>query len=453
MRRWVHSVVLGMTIGVGLAVDYAAGHDTKTDDSGGSGGTSSSGPGTGTGVGGLDVNNPDTIDPDAACAKFTAEAKQSPAAMLIVLDRSASMGNTGKWSAAQLAVVSAIDKDVFDSMSLGLVTFPTSFGDPPACLCMGLDIATCKSFINNGQGVACGITALPQVALKEAGTDKSNAGMGVRHDIYNYLSMTSPVSDVSDASPIYDAMVAGYNALQAYPIDKRILILITDGGFSCTSVASPARPGYSDGACPDWEEPDTVNKLITDKRNDPSASVNTFIVGVPGSNSTGQMQGSYATPPYNMLLALSTYAVSGSPDTVDPTCDKAAVFTQGGAAPAKACHIDLSSGMFDANVLSSAIETIRGKALGCLYDMPPPPNGEMIDPTQVNVTIALEGGMPYGVPKRSSPSDMCPDLAGCWDYKDASDKQVELIGKACSDVSNAKQAKVDILVGCQTILK
>ena len=77
----------------------------------------------------------------------------------------------------------------------------------------------------------------------------------------------------------------------------------------------------------------------------------TFVVGVPGSDSTGQPQGPYATPPYNMLLALSTYAVSGSPTTVDPTCDSSAVFTQGGPAPAVPCHFDMTNGNFNTSVI------------------------------------------------------------------------------------------------------
>src|SRR5262245_58595437 len=52
----------------------------------------------------------------AACTTFSAEAKAKPAAMLIVLDRTASMSQLGKWAAAQTAIVDAIDKDVFDSM-------------------------------------------------------------------------------------------------------------------------------------------------------------------------------------------------------------------------------------------------------------------------------------------------------------------------------------------------
>src|SRR4051794_4499874 len=47
------------------------------------------------------------------CANVTfhAEAQQVPAAMLIVLDRTASMSLQSKWAAAQQAIVLAIDDD------------------------------------------------------------------------------------------------------------------------------------------------------------------------------------------------------------------------------------------------------------------------------------------------------------------------------------------------------
>jgi hypothetical protein len=247
-------------------------------------------------------------------------------------------------------------------------------------------------------------------------------------------------------------MKAGYDALKFYPIDKRIMVLITDGGFSCTSVASPARPGYSDTACNDWEYPDSVNSLITAARTDAAKPTFTFVVGVPGSNSNGEMQGNYATAPYSMQLALSTYAVSGSPDTVDPACDKAAVFNPNGSAPAVPCHIDLSGGgAFNPDTLAGAITKIRGKALGCAYDLPVPPEGEEILLDQVNVQVTIDGTT-VDLKKRATPADDCA-ADGCWDYTAATPPQVELLGKTCVDLGNATEAKVDIIVGCETVLK
>src|SRR6185295_8991553 len=127
-----------------------------------------------------------------------------------------------------------------------------------------------------------------------------------------------------------------------------------------------------------------------------------------------------------------------------------AVFTQNGPPPAVPCHVDLSNGaMFDANALASAIATIRLKALGCVYDLPPPPPNQVIDLTKVNVSITINA-VTTTLLKRVDPLDQCL-VDGCWDYN--AQNQVELIGKACSDVSSSASAKVEISVGCDTLHK
>ncbi len=387
----------------------------------------------------------------AECTKFSAEATQAPAALLFALDMSASMNTANKWSTAQLSVVSAMDTDAFDNMSLGLVTFPTSFASPPACVCDYIESmygpGTCGLALPNG--VSCGYSGLPQVAIAPSGADKSNAPSGVRHDMYQYLVTHTPLSNDDDGSPVYDALVSGYDALKAQAIDRRVLVLITDGGFSCTSVS--ARDGYTDAfGCHDWEFPDSVNQLITAARTDPQKPIYTFVIGVPGSDSVGQKVGTFDTPPYHMKLALSTYAVAGAPDAVDPACSLDAIFAQNGADPAAPCHFDLSNGnAFNPDTLASVLSAIRGKALGCTYDLPPPPMGQELDPALVNVDVTLEGTT-APVLKRADPNDTC-ELDGCWDYN--STGQVEILGKTCDDIAAATMAKVDIKVGCTTIVK
>lgn len=443
MRRFVFGAC-----SLALSLGCAAGQE---DDAGG-GGSGATGTGTNQGGGFNNSSGQGGSGGFSECAIFTDEAVQQPAAMLIVLDKSASMTTNQKWATAQLATVSAIDNDAFDTMSLGLVAFPASFTQPPDCLCQyycGTSCdPTCLSLLGQfgANQVSCGVSALPQVAIAEAGTEKSNQG-GVRKEVYEYLVAQTPLSNTDDGSPIYDALNLGYQALKAYDIEKRILVLITDGGFSCTSLSN--RPGFSDGACNDWEHPDNVNALIAMNRNDPMKPVNTFIVGLPGSDSTGGTSGGFAVPPYAMKLALSTYAVSGSPETVPMDCDQSAVFMQGSPAPAVPCHLDLTTGPFDGQILADAITQIRGKALGCVYDLPAPPPGETINPDKVNVSLTLEQ-MTSTLPRRSTPSDTC-ETDGCWDYTDAD--TLELIGKACEDVTNATSAKVEIVVGCDTVVK
>jgi len=396
-------------------------------------------------TGSLDVGATSGSGGFEGCAKFSASADLAPAAMLVLLDRSASMSQANKWGVAQLALVQALDKDVFDTMSLGLSTFPSSYTGAPNCLCPGFG-PTCGGLLP--QGVACGYPTLPQIPIQPAGMDKSSAPNGVRHAVYDYLVGHAPeTADPSDASPIYDSLVGAYAALKATPIDKRIVVLITDGGFSCTSLS--ARPGYSDGQCPDWEYPDTVNALITQARTDAQKPIATFLVGVPGSDSVGQMQGPYATAPYAMKLALSTYAASGSPETVPSDCEKSSKFSQNGAAPAKPCHLDLSGGTFDADALATAIGKIRGAAVGCVYPLPKAPPGETIDPNAVNVVVSLEGSK-HEVLKRADKNDTCA-VDGCWDYDDKGN--VVLLGKACSDVNAATVVDVEVFFGCASQVK
>jgi hypothetical protein len=448
-------LTLALSLGLGLGGGCSAtGSKASSLGLGGSGagstGTGNSGIGGSmlTGTGGSDLADADVPDGLGACTTFTAQAQQAPAAMLILLQASSSMNLSNKWPAAQQAVVQAIDADVFDTMSLGMMTFPTqTLVTGPACIF--------------GLPVACGTSGLPQVPVVPAGTAKSSASSGVRHDIYQYLLANGPIPEATDpgnATPLYDAMNNAYTALKGVSgVTKRILAVITDGGGSCTSLSQPLRPNIPDGNdCPDWEVPTNISTMIGAAQTDATTPVDTFVVGVPGSNSTGQSVpfpglGDYDTAPYHMLLALSTYAVAGSPTTVDPTCDSAAVWTATGGDPAVPCHIDLSNGNnFNAAALANAITTLRGKALGCAYDLPAPPPGQTIDPTKVNVVVTINGTSST-IPKRSNPADTCLTGMGCWDY-DANQK-VDLIGAACSEVSTETSATVNIYVGCATILQ
>jgi hypothetical protein len=358
-----------------------------------------------------------------------------------------------KWLVAEQAVVQAIDEDVFDTMSLGLMAWPNGFDPLPPCLANGVcslcpNDPTCCGLIPNG--VACGVPMAPQVPVAgPAGTNKSMAPTGIRHDIAQWLNSNGPISEAADpanSTPLYDAMQNAYNALAAVTIPKRMLLVITDGGGSCTSLST--RSGIMDGnGCPDWEIPTTVSTMIAAAQTDPNTPIDTFIVGVPDSNSDGQMEGFYDTAPYSMLLALSTYAVAGSPTTVPANCDSSAVWSQTGAAPAVPCHIDLSnSANFNPTALATAIATLRSKALGCTYNLPSPPPGQTINTADVNVVVIINGTS-YVIPRRKSPMDTCL-VHPCWDY-DANGK-VDLIGITCTTVSTSASAQVDIYVGCAT---
>jgi hypothetical protein len=367
----------------------------------------------------------------AGCGAASFEAKALPAAMMFVLDKSGTMASGGKYASAQSAIAQAIDLDAFDSMHIGLLAYPTSNVSGPACL-LGLP-------------VLCGVSGLPQVPLGLAGKDKSSASSGVRRNIYQWLVGNAPQPGNGDANPTYDALKSGIAALKAWPTaGKRILFYITDGGASCASLSS--RPGYTDGnGCTDWEHPDTIVSLVKQAHDDTTASINTVVVGVPGASSHGEDDN---VPPYSVRLALSAYAAAGSPATIPAGCT-GKTYTQSTQDPSMACHFDMTTGTYSAATLAAAIGSIRGQLLGCTYELPSSTSGGEVDKESVNVRSgnAMSSKDLY---RRKDASNACA-TDGCWDY--TPDGKIELLGKACQDVKSATDAKVEIVVGCKTVVR
>ena len=284
-----------------------------------------------------------------ACATGEYQAKQSPAAMLVLLQRSGSMAQNNKWVFAAQAIVATLDQDAFGTMSLGLLAAPSSLVQGPACV---------FNF-----PVACGVPAFPQVNLVPAGATKSTGGAGVRKDIKSWLTVNAPDQSAGQGNPLYSAIQSGLGALQAYPQKgKKILFVVTDGGVSCTSLSN--RPGYVDGnMCNDWENPNNVIGLVDAAQKDAQNPVDTFIVGVPGSDSYDATGTNF--PPYRMRAALSSIAKAGAPAFVPQGCNGNLPFAQNDPDPQTSCHFDMTQG-YGAQKVSDAIAQVRGKVLGCV---------------------------------------------------------------------------------------
>jgi hypothetical protein len=391
---------------------------------GASGGVGAAGnAGNSAGNGGASAGSGGTF---GACQPQVSTAKPAVGALEIVLDRGGSMATQGKWTASQSAVVSALDDNRFDGDSVGLALFPNGFVDVPF-VCGG----------GPGFPIACGFPISPTVAVAPLGTAKSNAPSGPRHDILQNLASMAPQNSGDNSAPTYDALAGAYAGVRNAAADERAVVLIADGGFSCASLSSPLRPGYADGSgCFDWEQPDTVISLVKQALGDVLVPVRTFVIGLPGSGSSGQP----GSPPYHMLLALSTIAANGSPDLVPATCDAFLPFTQNGADPAKPCHSDLQVNL-STSTLASEILLLRDRGFRCTYRLPDPV------PPAANVNVAVGGVV---VPRRVSTTDTC-GVAGCWDY-DIANGVVRLLGAACGDASKPG-AVTSFYLGCATITK
>jgi hypothetical protein len=384
-------------------------------------------------TGGFDVVV--NTDVDAVCASTTYAATQSPAALLFLLSAADSMSTGGKWAAAANAIVSAIDQTSFDTAAIGLLATPSGAEPNPACGALPAGIAQ----------VACLVPPFPQVPLNLAGKSKSTDPSGVRHDIYDWLASHSPVAGY-DGAPLYDSMTNAYAAMRARSEKKLIVVMIADASASCTTFSS--RTGLLDGnGCHDWEDPTLFAALIKRAHDATDHPVLTFVIGVPGSDAPGDPSGATA-PEYSGGRALTAYAYAGAPEYVPAGCDGAYGVSMPN--PTMPCHFDMSSGTLDAKALAANIAKIRGAALGCTYALPTPPDGSMVNPAQVNVSISA-GGTSTPLDRRSSTSDTCATGDGCWDYDASGD--IVLLGAACDRAKSLTDGGVIIDVGCATRIR
>jgi hypothetical protein len=364
-----------------------------------------------------------------ACATSELTAKHEPAAMLVVLDRSSSMASGNKWTFAAQAIVQAIDRDVFDGMQVGLYATPTGTMAGPSCIF--------------GFPVACQTPPFPQIDLAVAGAQKSGAPTGVRHDIKAWLQSNSPDSGLGDASPMFAGVEAALGALKSWSgPGKRILFIVTDGTLSCCQFSTRAGFPDANGCDHDWEHPDNIAQLLAAANADTQTPVESFVVGVPGADTYDPSGAQY--PPYRMRLALSSLAWAGSPKYAPAACT-GKTFSQSGADPTSSCHFDMTQGNFSAQAVADAIGKVRGEVLGCVFDLPTPSDGSTVDRNLVNVSLQ---GQPLF--KRMNASNPCT-TTGCWDW--TTDGRVELVGQACADVKAGGDIKVQIVVGCQTVIK
>lgn len=368
------------------------------------------------------------------CAEATYEAEQKPAALMVVLDRSQSMGQGNKYAFAAQAIVQALDQDAFDAVAVGLYAAPSAEVAGPTCLF--------------NLPVACQVPPFPVVDLAVAGADKSTAATGVRRSIKDWLNASSTVGQYGDASPLHGALEVAIGALQAWPeAGHRILMVVTDGSISCNELSSPARPGYEDcnGCTRDWEDPTNLVQLLAAARAAASKPIESFVIGVPGADTYDPTGCDY--PPYRMRAALSAIAHAGSQHT-PAGCDGTA-YTQSAPDPSLSCHFDMTQGNFSIQQVADALSYVRGEVLGCVFDLPEPPAGMELDLGEINVEYTRDGSITQ-LGKRTNPGDTC-DAQGCWDYTGAN-TQVELIGRACTEVKTGASVQVRIITGCQTIV-
>ena len=282
---------------------------------------------------------PMIISEDASCSTTTADARRLPVNLLIVLDRSGSMQESGKWVAAQNGLRTLLGR-LDGGIRVGLTMFPAPSGVGPA------DRAATY--------------ASPVVPIEALSANRSR--------LLSTLSNASP----SGNTPMYCATEGSRNYYDAFTMDgSRNVILITDGAPTSECTTAPmCQLLPPDFAC-----------LLAQS----SVASNEVRVSVA--------RGARGTPPIR-------YFIAGTPDASDTFLSDLAFTGNTARTPdcqrTTSCHYRLETGSFEAD-LSRALDDIRGRAVSCEFAVDADP--ARVDPTRVNVNVTAGGGAATVVPR------------------------------------------------------
>jgi len=140
------------------------------------------------------------------------------------------------------------------------------------------------------------------------------------------------------------------------------------------------------------------------------------------------------------------YSFTNCPDAAQPGDLWKAVIEKTGGLQGDLCQQQFQP-IFD----DLAAEIIVGASqLDCQWDIPAPPEGEILDPSQVNVVYTDGGGVeqPYG---NVASEAECDPSQGGWYYDDnASPSSIHLCQASCDQAQIDTNGKIDILFGCAT---
>lgn len=340
-----------------------------------------------------------------SCQKSTVESNLLPANILFVLDRSGSMLCNPPPTTQSSVCEMQPTRDNANAPSKWEVTTQAlvkAIRALPSSATIGLSY-----FANNDE---CGVSSSPSVPLLTNTSAQQDA-------IERSILGVSP----GGGTPIVGATILAYAHMHASALAGKIfgnefVVLITDGAQSeqCSYA-----PRCSDGAsCTDLLIKEEVPKAAG-----PGVGIRTFVVGVPGSE------------PARTVLSQIAKLGGTAPANCDPQ--------QGN------CHFDMTKVTDLSASLNSALAEISGQAVSCELNVPKPDQGEL-DTTLVNVVYTPSGGGESIVVRQDART--CESGANGWQYADQNSK-IRLCGETCTTVRSDSGARVDVVLGCPSILQ
>ena len=209
------------------------------------------------------------------------------------------------------------------------------------------------------------------------------------------LTNSMPADATGSSTPTYGALKGALMAATAYqdahPTHKVILVLATDGDPNACGATTI----------------DNIADMAKDARS--YNGVLTYVIGVSGS----------------VIANLNKIAAAGGTTAA----------------------YDITS---DISQFTAKMAEIRSAALGCEFEIPPPPNNQQIDTNKVNFSYTPKG---VGMSKLLLRAD---DLADCnskpgWFYdNNIAPTKMLLCPATCATVQADSNAKISVLFGCKS---
>lgn len=332
-----------------------------------------------------------------SCGATVIQGEQVPLGMYLMIDKSGSMQGAN-WNAVKAALKTFVDQPSAAGIGVGLEYFPA--GDCPEF---------CSS---NAQCGACG-PCMPVPFF--GGICTGSAGNAC--DVNEYATPSVVIANLPGIAPVIKTSLDGIAPSGGTPTSAAL-----DGAITYTKQWMTMNPNAvgvavfaTDGEPSDCDtDLANINAIAAGGLNG-TPSVKTYVIGV-GSSLTN-------------LNGIAAAGGTGQAYLVDTGGNAQDQFLQ-------------------------AMNAIRGQALSCAYLIPQPPAGETIDYGAINVQYTPEGGMPEVIPQVASPAACPNDGSKAWYYDGQTPpQQILLCSSTCSAISGDAKGRIDVLVGCETILK
>jgi hypothetical protein len=463
MRRFLSAAAIGL---VGLFIASACGSEDESTFNGSSGGSSGFG-GSSSGTLG-EGGSSGQIDELAACATETLKGESLPLDIHIMLDASGSMMGTvkggTKWSSVKAALKGFINDANSAGVGVGLQIFPiVHAGSPATCT----SDASCAGGFGTCIFKACDYLAFGALLPCDSQTDcPGNSGC---LEIREFKSGPTTANCLQGSTNIQLACPGNATKITESTCSRKECFL---DDYDDARIPIALLPGAAG----------TITSNIDGIPDPPQTALTPTSIAIEGGLKYAKAHKA-ANPDHAVVLVLATdglptrcspyesskiaaLAAAGLPDVKTFVVGVFAQTEQGTAKP-NLDAIAKGGGTNSALIVSTggnvtadfqqAMDQIRGAALPCDYKVPSPQSGTP-DYGRVNVKFTKADGTASVFPQVKGGAGAC-DAGGGWYYDvdpatGGTPTKITLCPSSCEAVKNSGTgSKVDVLLGCQTIVK